>query len=78
MKKISIVLCLVAFLGFAFSPSLISSNDKNITVLTDTTKTVKKTKTKTKSDCSKSCSHSCTSKQTSDKKTSGSDTKKKK
>lgn len=76
MKKISIVLCLVAFLGFAFSPALISSTSENHTVLTDTTKTVKKTKTKAKSDCSKSCSSSCTTK----KETSSSccDTKKKK
>jgi hypothetical protein len=76
MKKISIVLCLVAFLGLAFSPSIISSNNENSIVLTDTTKAVKKTKTKTKSDCSKSCGHSCTSKKTTT--TSSDDTKKKK
>jgi hypothetical protein len=58
MKKISIILCLSAFLGLAFSPVIISNEAKNEITYTDTTKAVKKSKTK--SDCTKSCGHSCT------------------
>jgi hypothetical protein len=61
MKKIALILSLVAFMGLAFSPSIMSSNGNEV-VYSDTTKVVKKTKTKAKTDCSKKCGHSCTKK----------------
>ncbi len=61
MKKLSIVLCLAAFLGFAFSPVAMSTNNENLTEYTDTTKKAVK-KTSPKTDCSKSCSSSSCSK----------------
>jgi len=75
MKKIALILSLVAFMGLAFSPALISSNGNEV-VYSDTTKVVKSTKTKakTKADCSTKCSQSCT-KTDKSKKSSCSDKK---
>lgn len=64
MKKIAIVLCLAAFIGFAFSPVAFSNHNENMIEYSDTTKkTVKKSTSK--SDCSSSCSKSCTKSKTS-------------
>jgi hypothetical protein len=59
MRKVALIFSLVAFMGLAFSPALMSSNGNDV-VYSDTTKVVKKNKTKTKSDCSTKCGHSCT------------------
>jgi hypothetical protein len=77
MKKIILILSVLTFIGFVFSPVIISGNSENTCIYSDTTKTVKKTKTKTKtkSGCQKHCcSASCPK---TDKKTkSNSDDKK--
>ena len=55
MKKIALILSLVAFLGFAFAPSLVSSKIAPV-VYSDTTKVVKKAKkTNTAECCKKDC-----------------------
>jgi len=75
MKKLALILGLVAFMGLAFIPSIKSLNDTE-TTYSDTTKAVKKTKSKTKSKCTTNCCKESSAKSDKNCKSSCTQTKK--